>query len=96
MIKHEKLHGWKLISHIWDYYRLPILGGVAALAVAVYALVGLFTPKKSTALTLVFIGTNREPDDIKGLLAGFEKEKLNMEQEELAVECPLDMEEASA
>ena len=96
MTNPKDLHGKALASYIWDYYRFQILGALAGLGVCIYALFMLFSPHKSTALTIVMVGTNAEIRSTPEVFADFEELFLNPEAEELKVESTLNMDEASA
>ena len=96
MINPKNLHGKALAVYIWDYYRLPVIGCITALAVVIYALTAFLKPQKTTALTVVIIGAEKEIQETPEIFTAFEEEMLETEYEKLSVERIQSMGEAPA
>jgi hypothetical protein len=47
-------------EHLWEYYRLPILGGVAAVAFVIYLLFQSFKKEPETWISVIFVGAKQQ------------------------------------
>lgn len=45
-------------DHIWTYYKVPILGGIAVIALIIYIIIQIMTVDKENALSLLVVNGN--------------------------------------
>lgn len=87
---------WKNLSftqklrYLWDYYRYPVLACLILLALGIYALITMATPKKTVVLNLTFTGTSRQITETPELFTAFEEQFLDTQTERVALESVTD------